>query len=268
MSWCRSRSDWVSVKREDGIAEDVAAEVVCEDLHEAMSAADDAAPSLDNIGLVAVDFVGDIRKTLGASMGSLGYIDFVVPVGNVDSLRKDSGEPMPICGPPAVRRIFWGVTGAESKAFPSSPSMFRSCSELDGIEKSVSTDVMEVPEDSGNNIEFCRVDGIDESVSVSTATKGQCKCICETNHGDLHVSTKGDIRNSNEAQSVTGLTFNHFDIRVIHEANSGRRDYLQTDLNTNYLNKICPEPTFLEPDAAARVDRGVRSLLDGPAGSV
>ena len=68
--------------------------------------------------------------------------------------------------------------------------------------------------------------------------------------------------------SVNRLTFNHFDIRVVHEANSGRGHYLQADLNTNSLNKICTEPTFLEPDAAARVDRGVRSLLDGPAGSV
>lgn len=154
---------------EDGIAEDVAVEVACKDLHEAMSAVDDAAPSLDNIGL---DFLGDRRKTLGSSMGSLGYIDFAVPVGNVDardSFRKDSGERMPICGSSAVRRIFWGVTGAGSKAFPSSPLMFHSCSELD------------------------------RSVSVPTAKKGHCKCICETNHGDLHVSTKGQIRNSNNA---------------------------------------------------------------------
>jgi hypothetical protein len=36
------------------------------------------------------------------------------------------------------------------------------------MEKSVKTDVIDVVLEIGNNIEFCRVDGTDDSVSVST----------------------------------------------------------------------------------------------------
>jgi hypothetical protein len=65
-----------------------------------------------------------------------------------------------------VRRIFGGVVGDV-------PSSLRSKLRLrlpllDGIDKSVSTDVMDVVRDVERNKEFCRVEGTEDSVSVST----------------------------------------------------------------------------------------------------